>query len=170
MQYRQFEEALVGMFSIHDSDLGAFRARLRHLRNLGVPNIPKAGSGHAHSYSQGDLFATSIALALHMLGFAPAISALIAKKAGGQIYLFGGTKEVFLIVANVPERALGNDFLEIQPGVMGFSWIKSRLGNDVYAAIVLGAVETGKIVISAKTIACSVINLTERYKALPPDA
>jgi hypothetical protein len=171
MQYRQFVEALVEMFSIEESNLSAFRARLRHLRNLGVPNIPKRGSGNALSYSQEDLFTTSIALALQTLGFAPAVSAIIGKKAAGHVYLLG-QKEVFLIVANFPDPTPDNmeDTPGIQPGILGFSWIKNQFGGDTYACIVLGATEAGKIVTSTKTIACSLINLSERFKALPRDA
>ena len=81
MQYREFEQALVGMFSVDETQLGAFRARLRHLRKLGVPNVPKRGSGNASSYSQEHLFTTSVALTVETLGYTPTTSVLIAAKA-----------------------------------------------------------------------------------------
>jgi hypothetical protein len=170
MQYRQFEEALIGMFSIDETNLGAFRARLRHLRNLGVPNIPKRGSGNALSYSQNDLFTTSVALALQMHGFAPATSAILAKSAAGHLYLLE-QREVFLIVANLPKLTPANieDTPGIRPGILGFSWIKNQFGGDTYACIVLGAPAAGQVVTSTKSIACSLINLSERFRALPKD-
>jgi hypothetical protein len=172
MQYREFEEVLIQMLGINEAGLGAFRGRLRHLRNLGIPNVPKRGSGNAVSYKKEDLFTTLIALTLQTLGSAPVVSAILARKAAGHIYLLGGVKEVFLIVGNFPDPAPGNieDIPGIEPGVLGFSWIKNQFGGDTYSCVVLGAAEAGKIVTSTKTIACSVINLSERFKKLPEDA
>jgi len=164
MQYRQFEEVLVDVFSIDESALGAFRARLRHLRNLGVPNIPKRGSGNAVSYGRVDLFMTSIALALETLGFAPAISALIAKKAAQYIQLAGG-HELFLIVANFSRSDL--DSPGMQPGMLGFNWLHNQLGGQTFSCVVGGAKETGTIATSFKAVVCVVMNLSERLRALP---
>jgi len=172
MQYRQFEEVLVEMFSIDETGLGAFRARLRHLRNLGIPNVPKHGSGNAVNYRREHLFTTSIALAVQTLGFAPTVSALIAQQATRQVHwLMGEKHEAFLIVANVPARTPGEmvDALGIRPGVRGFSWINNQFGGQTFSCVVVGAAEAGAIVTSTKTIACSVINLSERLKALPSD-
>jgi hypothetical protein len=66
------------MFSIGEANLSAFRARLRHLRSLGIPNIPKHGSGRTAIYRRKDLVVTFVALALQTLGSAPTISAKIA--------------------------------------------------------------------------------------------
>ena len=171
MQYREFEQALVGMFSVDEAQLSAFRARLRHLRKLGVPNVPKRGSGNASSYSQGHLFITSVALTVETLGYTPTTSVLIAAKAAGQLDLLADAKqEVFLIVANYPPLTPDNildDPPSMQPGVRGFSWINEHFGGQTGAFIVVGAAQAGEFVTSRKTIAVSVINLSQRLKALP---
>jgi hypothetical protein len=164
MQRKEFEEALIHMLGISEAALGAFRGRLRHLRTLGVPNVPKRGSGNSITYRKEDLFTTLIALALHSLGFAPTTSAIIAKQAAGNVHLLGGENELFLIVANIPRYA---DTPGIELGVRGFSYLKNNTGGDTYSCIVLGAEHAGKIATETKTIACSVINLSERFKALP---
>jgi|SRR5581483_1045465 len=173
MQYRQFEEVLVEMFSIDETSLGAFRARLRHLRNLGIPNVPKHGSGNAVNYRREHLFTTSIALALQTLGFPPTDSALVSQHATRQLHwLIREKQEAFLIVANVPARAPGEmvDTLGIRRGVRGFSWINNEFGGKTFACVAVGAEEAGQIVTSMGTIACSTINLSARLKALPSDA
>lgn len=48
--YGEMEEALVRLYSISDADRGAFRARIRHLRNLSIPPIPKVGRGRQAIY------------------------------------------------------------------------------------------------------------------------
>jgi hypothetical protein len=166
MQRKEFEDALIHMLGISEAGRGAFLGRLRHLGTLGIPNVPKRGSGNAVAYKKEDLFTTLIALALHTLGFAPTTSAMIAGQAARNLYLLGGEKDVFLIVANIPHSA---DPPGIELGVRGFMWLKSRSGGDTYSCIVIGADEAGKIATGTKTVACSVINLSERFKALPND-
>lgn len=172
MQYRQFEEALVAMFSITKPGLGAFRARLRHLRELRIPNVPKHGSGNAVNYTREHLFTTSIALALQTLGFGPIVSALVAQHAARQAHWLGEEKEAFLIVANFPaptpsEMRDTPDFHQL--GIRSFSWINNQVGGKTLACVVVGAAEAGAVATSTKTIACSLIYLSERLKALPSD-
>jgi hypothetical protein len=172
MQYREFEKVLVETFSIDEASMGAFRARLRHLRNLGTPNIPKRGSGNAVNYRREHLFTTSIALALQTLGLAPVVSALVAQHAARQAHLLGSGKDAFLIVANFPAPKRGE--MSDTPGFnqIGFrssTWINNQFGGQTFACIVMGAEEAGKIATSTKTIACSLINLSERLKTLPGD-
>lgn len=166
MQRKEFEEALIHMLGISAAGLGAFRGRLRHLRTLGIPDVPKRGSGNAVTYRKEDLFTTLIALALHSLGFAPTTSAIIARQAARNAYLLGGESEVFLIVANIPRSA---DAPGIELGVRSFNWLKNNSGGDTYSCIVVGADHAGKIATKTNTIACSVINLSERFKALASD-
>lgn len=171
MQYREFEQVLVEMFSVDETYLSAFRARLRHLRKLGVPNVPKRGSGNASSYSQGHLFITAIALTVETLGYTPTTSALIAAQAGRQLDRIANEKqEVFLILANQPPLSPENildDPPTMQPGVRGVSWINQHFGGQTVSFIVVGAAEAGKFVTTGKTIAVSVINLSQGLKALP---
>src|SRR6185312_7244014 len=120
MQYREFEQALVEMFSVDETYLSAFRARLRHLRKLGVPDVPKRGSGNASSYSQGHLFITSVALTIETLGYTPTTSALIAAQAGRQLdWIADEKQDVFLLVASYPPVTpdILADPPSMQPGV-----------------------------------------------------
>jgi hypothetical protein len=169
MQYRQFEEALVQMFSIRIASLGAFRARLRHLRKLGIPNIPKRGSGNTLVYRVEDIFTTFVALALQTLGSAPITSAIIARGAARHLrWLGSGAEEIFLVVMNLPEPTLENiGDLTIPLGVRSMTWLKNPLGGDTLACVIEGAERVGKFVTSTKAIASSVINLSEHFKALP---
>jgi hypothetical protein len=163
MHYRQFEKILIDVFSIDDSALGAFRARLRHLRTLGVPNTPKRGSGNPTSYRRVDLFMTSIALALETLGMTPTISALISKKAAEHVQSAEET-ELFLVVASLSHSDF--DTPVPMPGMLRFGWLNTELGQT-FSCVVEGAQKTKTIATSFKTAACVVMNLSEKLKALP---
>jgi hypothetical protein len=58
--------------------MGAFRARLRHLRNIGVPHLPKPGSGVQILYSRRQALEMLIAVELEKLGQAPKNIAVFA--------------------------------------------------------------------------------------------
>jgi hypothetical protein len=45
--------------------------------------------------------------------------------------------------------------------------MKNPLGGDTFACVILGAEKAGRFVTGAKTVASSVINLSEHFKALP---
>jgi hypothetical protein len=157
------------MLGLDEGSLGAFRARLRHLRSLGIPNVPKRGSGNAVAYKSQDIFITFVALALQTLGSAPTVSALIASVTVRYIpRLRSGEKEIFLVVSNIPDNI--RDTPGYMPGVQSMSWINNQFGGKTFACVVAGAVETGKVVTHVQTIASSVINLSERFGALPRDA
>jgi hypothetical protein len=173
MQYRQFEEALVRTFSIKEANLGAFRARLRHLRRLGIPNIPRHGSGNTATYRIEDVFSAFVALALQTLGSNPTVSAMIARVATQFVErLISEKEELFLIVTNFPEPDPENigETPVPPPGVQRFCWINNPIGGSTYACIVSGAAEAGKFATHVNTVASSIINLSERFKALSKDA
>lgn len=71
IRYKNVEEALTRIFKVSDDDLGAFRARLRNLRNLGIPQLPKTGSGTQIAFTRGQLIEMLIALELSRLGIPP---------------------------------------------------------------------------------------------------
>jgi len=58
--------------------MAAFRAKLRHLRNLGVPPIARPGSGRQVAYQQSDVYRILVALELEILGFTPKTAASAA--------------------------------------------------------------------------------------------
>jgi hypothetical protein len=74
-KYRIVEEALARTLGVQGEDLPAFRAKLRHLRNLGVPPIDKPGSGRQIAYQQSDVCRMLVALELEILGFTPKTAA-----------------------------------------------------------------------------------------------
>src|SRR5262245_53269509 len=72
LRYGHVELALAGLMNVAGENIGAFRARLRHLRNIGVPQqLPKPGSGQPIAYSRRQALEMLIALELEKLGQAP---------------------------------------------------------------------------------------------------
>jgi hypothetical protein len=172
MQYGQFEEALVKIFSIGEANLDAFRARLRHLRSLGVPNIPKLGSGNTAIYRRKDLVVTFVALALETLGSTPTISAQIAKFSARYFQKLRSTEgDTFLVVMHTsePRHEFIGWLIKSAPTVERSSLTVNSLDGDTYAFFVLGAAEAGRLATNAKAVASSVINLSERFKAPPKE-
>lgn len=70
--YGEVENILARLHNIQDKDRKAFRARLRHFRNLGIPPLPKVGSGTRISYSLDELYELFFALELMQCGLSPA--------------------------------------------------------------------------------------------------
>ncbi len=112
-----------------------------------------------------------MALTIETLGYAPTTAVILAKKAAGQLdWLPGEERDVFLLMANYPPGAhakMSDDSPFLPLGVRGFSWINDRFGWQTGAFIVVGADNVGDLVTSSKTIAVSVINLSQWLKALP---
>ena len=78
MRYEQVEEALAEVMNVTAKGIGAFRARLRHLRNIGSPRLPKTGSGRAVDYSRQHALEMLLALELQKLGQTARRAALLA--------------------------------------------------------------------------------------------
>jgi hypothetical protein len=86
LYYRHVEAALAGLMSVNRKSMGAFRAKLRHLRNIGVPQLtsPNPGSGRPIEYSRRHALELMIALELEKLGQSPRNVALNAPSIVGQ--------------------------------------------------------------------------------------
>jgi hypothetical protein len=65
------EKALAEVFRVGPDDMSAFRSRLRHLRNINCPKLPKTGSGQPVLITREQAIEILIALELAALGFAP---------------------------------------------------------------------------------------------------
>jgi hypothetical protein len=78
LQYRHVESALVRLFGVDNSHIGAFKARIRHLRNLGVPHIVKPGSGDRVEYTRVNVAEMALALELERFGKPPREAAWMA--------------------------------------------------------------------------------------------
>jgi hypothetical protein len=115
-----------------------------------------------------DLFSTFVALALQTLGSNPTVSALIARFAAQHLERLRSEKEeLFLIVTNVPN--LQPDSTIPLPCTLRFCWIKNSINATTFACIVSGAAEVGRFATHANIVASSVINLSQRFKALPKE-
>jgi hypothetical protein len=78
LRYRHIEAALADVMQIRPKDMSAFRARLRHLRNIGAPQLPSPGSGRPIEYSRHQALEMLIALRFEKTGQAPRQTALCA--------------------------------------------------------------------------------------------
>jgi hypothetical protein len=79
LQYRHVEAALATVCDIAPNKMGAFRARLRHLRNIGLARLPKPGSGQPILYAERQVLEMLIALELETHGYLPRNAAFIAQ-------------------------------------------------------------------------------------------
>jgi len=74
-RYGHVEAALADLLGISKKGLGAFRARLRHLRNIGLPELPDAlkrpGSGRQIVYTREHALELLVALELESVGVVP---------------------------------------------------------------------------------------------------
>ena len=78
-RYKHIEAALADVASVKPTDMGAFRARLRHLRNIGLPQLPNPGSGQPIAYSRRQALEMLLAVELEKVGQAPKSAALLAQ-------------------------------------------------------------------------------------------
>lgn len=78
LRYKHVESALAEALEVKPDEMGAFRARLRHLRNLGSSKLPTPGSGRRIAYREDQVFTMLIALELEEVGSAPRSAAAIA--------------------------------------------------------------------------------------------
>lgn len=70
-RYANVEQAVARCQRIPDAGMGAFRARLRHLRHQGVPDVPRPGKGRPVQYTLDHAAQLAFALELEALGVPP---------------------------------------------------------------------------------------------------
>ena len=68
LRYKHVEAALVDVAGVKPKAIGAFRGKLRHLRNLGLPALPTSGSGKHIAYSRRQALEMLVAVKLQQLG------------------------------------------------------------------------------------------------------
>ncbi len=71
MEYKEVEAILAELHLIRPKDKPAFRSRLRVLRDIGVPSVPKPGKGSRVNYQFADLWETHFGLKLQSFGLPP---------------------------------------------------------------------------------------------------
>jgi hypothetical protein len=79
LRYKHVEAALAEVANVRPVDIGAFRAKLRHLRNIGLPRLPSPGSGLPIAYSRRQALEMLLAMELGNIGQAPKSAALLAQ-------------------------------------------------------------------------------------------
>lgn len=80
MLYNEIEATLMRALNVDDERRPAFRARLRHLRNIGVPSgITATGKGKCIKFTETQLLELFIVLSLEEIGFSPAAATDIAR-------------------------------------------------------------------------------------------
>ncbi len=79
LRYKHVEAALAEVMNVKPKAMGAFRARLRHLRNIGLPRLPSPGSGRAIDYARRQALAMLIAVELEKVGQTPKQAAIMAE-------------------------------------------------------------------------------------------
>jgi hypothetical protein len=78
-RYGVIEKALAEVFRVPSDQMSAFRGRLRHLRNINCPAVPKTGSGQPVEFTREHAIEVLIAIELGTLGIAPRFAVDAAK-------------------------------------------------------------------------------------------
>lgn len=81
LRYSDVERSLVDVLHVAPAQqAGAFRAKIRHLRNIGVPSVPHPGQGRAADYCGLDALEILLGLRLQGLGVSPKLVAAMAHR------------------------------------------------------------------------------------------
>ena len=80
LRWRHVEATLVKLLQVKEEQMGAFRARLRHLKAVGVPNIPKVGSGTQIIYTREHIAELYLALLVMRFGITPKVAAWVVSE------------------------------------------------------------------------------------------
>jgi hypothetical protein len=156
LRYQHVETALIGLHEVGNKKIAAFRARIRHLRNLGVPNLPKVGSGIQITYTMDHVNQLFLALELLAFGINPSI---VAKLIAGPRWEHLG-RDIAKARNHKPEL-----YLVCQPELMG-AW---NFDEEVRPIVITGAFfatsfKKGRLW-NENTSRVAVFNLTRRiYK------
>jgi hypothetical protein len=79
LRYKHVETALVDVARVRPKAIGAFRGRLRHLRKIGLPELPAPGSGKHIAYSRHQALEMLIAIQLEDIGYTPDSAAQLSQ-------------------------------------------------------------------------------------------
>lgn len=77
-EYRYVEKALMRFLNLDEASAKTFRARLRHLKNLGVPEGIDVGSGRRAKYGSDQIFQIVLALELMATSLNPSLACNVA--------------------------------------------------------------------------------------------
>jgi hypothetical protein len=134
LRYRHLEAALADVMEIRPKDMSAFRARLRHLRNIGVPQLPNPGSGQPIEYSRHQALEMLIALQLEIIGQSPRQTALRAGTIVRQLpYGQHAGKDCFALVSQT------KPWVTLLFGPEQFCEAMNSLGDEAFLGINVSA-------------------------------
>ncbi len=77
LRYGQIEAALADALDIKEAAMGAFRARIRYLRNIGVPSVAGPGKGKVITYELRHALEILLTLELQNVGQSPTAAAAL---------------------------------------------------------------------------------------------
>ena len=134
-QNGQVESALARVCRIPAAELGAFKGKLRHLRNLGIPKVRRVGSGNRAKFNRSDVLTMRLALEFSTLGIKPAAVAGLTTKGLEHLEEHSKTvvgKDVYLIV--FPAHPQGYIWLTAY-GIEGVAKIAEKISATNFVTI-----------------------------------
>jgi hypothetical protein len=106
--YGEVEAAIAEVLAVKAENIGTLRARLRALRGIGVPMLPKPGSGRRIVYSPLMAFEMLLTLELDYAGFPPRVAVkAVPTILDERLYSLGRPgedKEEHYVIVETPER------------------------------------------------------------------
>jgi hypothetical protein len=107
MRYKQVEAALATSLDVKPNKTAALRARILYLRKLGLPKLPKVGSGQQIDYTERNALEILLALLLERGGQAPELAARFAGNILATKSFFGPDGELRLDEYDAQLKARG---------------------------------------------------------------
>jgi len=98
LTYGVVEAVIAEVLGIEPEGIGALRARLRHLRNLGVPGLPRPGSGKKIRYSRRQAFEMLTTMILEHGGFTPRLAISAAQDIIGGARRGADDEDVYVLL------------------------------------------------------------------------
>lgn len=118
MEYKEVEAILAELHLIRPKDKPAFRSRLRVLRDIGVPSVPKPGKGSRVNYQFADLWEAHFGLKLQSFGLPPLRVMFLTTSALGWLRLLreqekekGADIWAYLSLSTRQDKAVDDDWM-----------------------------------------------------------
>jgi hypothetical protein len=135
-RYKHVETALVDVTRVQPEALGAFRGRIRHLRNIGLPELPDSGSGKHIAYSRRQALEMLIAIQLENIGHKPDCAAKLSQSVVRQSPHGQHKRKDCYIIPSAPSQSLVQ--YNIMYGIAALSRFMES-GSEVFTVINISA-------------------------------
>jgi hypothetical protein len=136
LRYKNIETALIDVAGVEPKAIGSFRARLRHLRNIGLPKLPASGSGTHITYSRRQALEILIAVQLENIGHKPHSAAILAGSIVRQSPHGQHERRDCYVIPSAPTE--NRDEYKIMYGVEGVSKFM-RASPDIFTVVNVSA-------------------------------